>query len=241
MPDFQSLIKLLQNDNPNKRYEACEELRVSQQPLPQEAIDALKSITNDSDPDVADAAQRALALHTHVSNEPEFGQEQDKSSAVTITPKLEWGLWFLWILASVTAGGLAITYIFFGGYDLAHGVSASLGGIIGGIAVGFMPWHAQKRQISQVVWQRCIFISIALIVIALAIVAITNQWLFGIYISYWFIPSVLGSSIIGLITRGICQLYLISQVSWWRWVLAVISILIIGFVMLLFVAATSMV
>ncbi len=63
MSDIQSLIKMLQSNNPNKRYDACEELRVSQQPLPQEAIDALNSAMNDSNPDVADAAQRALALH----------------------------------------------------------------------------------------------------------------------------------------------------------------------------------
>ena len=86
MSNFQHLIELLKSDNPNKRYDACEELRVSRQPLPQEAIDVLKSVTNDSNPDVADAAQRALALHTQVSNDPELGQEQDKSSAITISP-----------------------------------------------------------------------------------------------------------------------------------------------------------
>ncbi|MBE0670365.1 MAG: hypothetical protein IH588_07240 [Anaerolineales bacterium] len=63
MSDIQNLIKMLHSNNPNMRYDACEELRVSHQPLPQEAIDALNSATNDSDPDVADAAQRALALH----------------------------------------------------------------------------------------------------------------------------------------------------------------------------------
>jgi len=87
MPGFESLIKLLQNDNPNKRYEACEELRVSQQPLSQEAIDALNFATNDSNPDVADAAQRALALHTQISNEPELGQEQYKAFTVADSPK----------------------------------------------------------------------------------------------------------------------------------------------------------
>ena len=87
MPDFQSLIKLLQNDNPNKRYEACEELRVSQQPLPQEAIDVLNLATNDSNPDVADAARRALALHTQVSNEPELRQEQDEVFTDVTSPK----------------------------------------------------------------------------------------------------------------------------------------------------------
>jgi len=66
MSDFQSLIQKLQSNNPNQRYDACEELRVMvlRQPLSQEAIDALTIATNDVDPDVADAAQRALALQT---------------------------------------------------------------------------------------------------------------------------------------------------------------------------------
>lgn len=63
MPDIQHLIELLKSDNPNKQYDACEQLRVSPAPLPQEAIDALRLATKDTDPDVADAAQRALALH----------------------------------------------------------------------------------------------------------------------------------------------------------------------------------
>lgn len=63
MPDIQHLIGLLKSDNPNKRYDACEQLRVSPVPLTEEAIDALRSATNDIDPDVADAAQRALVLH----------------------------------------------------------------------------------------------------------------------------------------------------------------------------------
>jgi hypothetical protein len=57
-------------------------------------------------------------------------KEDEEIQPTTLSPMLEWGPWFLWILASVTAGGLAITYIFFGGYDLALGLSASLGGII---------------------------------------------------------------------------------------------------------------
>ena len=64
MSDISRLIKLLQNDDHNKRYEACEELRTSQPPLPQEALDALAIAKNDKNPDVADAARRALEFHT---------------------------------------------------------------------------------------------------------------------------------------------------------------------------------
>jgi len=63
MSDIQRLIELLKSDNPNQRYDACEQLRVSQPPLSQETIDALSSATSDSNLDVADAARRALALH----------------------------------------------------------------------------------------------------------------------------------------------------------------------------------
>ena len=63
MSDIKHLIELLRSENPNKRYDACEELRISRQPLPPEAIDALNIAINDTNPDVADAAQRALAMH----------------------------------------------------------------------------------------------------------------------------------------------------------------------------------
>jgi hypothetical protein len=77
MPDIESLIQQLQGNNPNKRYDACEELRVMvlHQSLPQEAIDALNSATNDSNGDVAEAAQRALALHAQISNTPKQSEE----------------------------------------------------------------------------------------------------------------------------------------------------------------------
>jgi hypothetical protein len=63
MSDLQRLIDLLKSDNPNQRYDACEQLRVSRHSLSQAAIDALSSATHDSNLDVADAARRALALH----------------------------------------------------------------------------------------------------------------------------------------------------------------------------------
>ena len=67
MSDIQHPIELLKNNNPNTRYNACEELRVARQSLPQEAIDALRFATNDSNPEVADAAQRDPALQTQLT------------------------------------------------------------------------------------------------------------------------------------------------------------------------------
>ena len=63
MSDIQSLIKMLQSDNHNKRYDACEELRVLPS-LPPEVLEALRLVANDANPSVADAAQRAITLHT---------------------------------------------------------------------------------------------------------------------------------------------------------------------------------
>ena len=63
MSDIHSLIKMLQSDNHNKRYDACEELRVLPS-LPPEALEALRLAANDPNPSVADAAERAIAHHT---------------------------------------------------------------------------------------------------------------------------------------------------------------------------------
>lgn len=80
MYDIQSLINMLQSNDPDKRYDACEQLRVSRPPLPQNAIDALQLVTSDANSDVADAAQRALALHASRSNVDVIKNEQTSSS-----------------------------------------------------------------------------------------------------------------------------------------------------------------
>jgi hypothetical protein len=59
-----SLLKMLESNNPNKRYDACEQLRVTAS-IPEDALVALSRATQDSNPDVADAAKRAVALHTN--------------------------------------------------------------------------------------------------------------------------------------------------------------------------------
>jgi len=63
MPDFQKLITNLRSHRSSTRYEACEELRVAPV-IPPEALSALRAMTNDPDPGVADAARRALATHS---------------------------------------------------------------------------------------------------------------------------------------------------------------------------------
>jgi len=105
MSDIQHLIELLKSDNPNKRYDACEELRVSRQPLPQDAIDALRFATNDSNPEVADAAQRALALHT---SPPEAVSSIKQEETIINTVK-SW--WLIGLLAGLIPGLILYIWI----------------------------------------------------------------------------------------------------------------------------------
>jgi len=88
MSDISRLVTMLKNEDHNKRYEACEELRVSQTSLPQEAIDALIIATNDIDPDVADAAERALALHTSNTYNNSNRKTTSTSSAAKINTSI---------------------------------------------------------------------------------------------------------------------------------------------------------
>ena len=81
MTNIQKLIEQLQNPNPNKRYDACEELRVSPS-LPDNAINALRLTLQDDDPLVADAAKRALDLHAPVI--PDKPSESNRSTSVSI-------------------------------------------------------------------------------------------------------------------------------------------------------------
>ena len=103
MSDIQGLIKMLQSNNHNKRYDACEELRVSPW-LPPEALEALSSVTNDANPDVADAARRAIDLHIHASypveNSREFHlSERKKKSDKRLYVAMAFG-GILWLIPS---------------------------------------------------------------------------------------------------------------------------------------------
>jgi len=111
MSDIQNLIKMLQSNNPNMRYEACEELRVSHEPLPQDAIDALNSAMNDANPDVADAAQRALALHAPKLSPDVVKMEAHEENINEPPSNVNWLLVklgsgaFISIIVTIVAGG----------------------------------------------------------------------------------------------------------------------------------------
>jgi hypothetical protein len=62
MDEIERLSKALESPKASVRYDACESLRVTPT-LNDAAIAALERVSNDSDPDVRDAAQRALSLH----------------------------------------------------------------------------------------------------------------------------------------------------------------------------------
>ncbi len=62
MDNISRLIEQLHSPRQSQRYEACEWLRVAPS-LPQEAIDALEQATHDPDPEVAEDARRAIAIH----------------------------------------------------------------------------------------------------------------------------------------------------------------------------------
>ena len=66
MVDIQYLLEDLQSDNPIDRYDECKELSDSQS-IPDEAITALREATQDPQLFVAQAAQRALDLHSSES------------------------------------------------------------------------------------------------------------------------------------------------------------------------------
>jgi len=74
MADIEKLIKDLQSDNPGKRFQACNELFYAQS-IPESAIEALRQTTQDSDPVIANAAQRALGVHTETTTNPELQLE----------------------------------------------------------------------------------------------------------------------------------------------------------------------
>lgn len=147
-------------------------------------------------------------------------------------PPLEWGSWFLWVLASITAGGLFINWTIAGGDDLALGFSTSLAGWVGGILIGLMPWWAQKHPITRLHWWILVCISSAITCLALATIYFFNLPSYSsFYLKSWLLPVLIASTCIAWVSRAIGRRKLHSTVQWWRWLLAVILILLLGVVM----------
>ena len=84
MTNIEKLLINLESTNANIRYEACEELRVAKA-ISKQANDALEKATNDPDPLVADAAQRALLIHNPPTPASQEIQELERSIGGTKT------------------------------------------------------------------------------------------------------------------------------------------------------------
>lgn len=122
MSNVSHYIRMLQDKDHNKRYEACEELRVSTSPLPQEALDALAIAKNDKNPDVADAARRALEFHTPSTTKPKIDAQEGQTNNNANRGKKFLGGYLVFIIlivliCGITQGGdgLGLILAFVGG------------------------------------------------------------------------------------------------------------------------------
>jgi hypothetical protein len=138
MSDIHSLIKLLQSDNANERRAACKELRVSPS-LPDEALQALRVATQDKNPGVAEAAQRALATHAQQSSADLAGEKEPGRAMTEPKEKHHWLTRLSVIGASAIIGAfgsaflsLFVLVVMWGGID-----SASVG-VVWGPPIGFL-------------------------------------------------------------------------------------------------------
>jgi hypothetical protein len=114
MSDIQNLIKMLQSNNHYERYDACEQLRVSPS-LPLEALDALRLTTNDENPDVADAARRAIEHHSKIERlQLEQSQAQNWKSKLFLFGGLFFLMsfcgYYVFIFGSVSAWAVKDSY-----------------------------------------------------------------------------------------------------------------------------------
>jgi hypothetical protein len=97
MSDIQALVKMLHSNDADKRYDACEQLRVSPQ-LPPEALEELRALLHDKNADVADAARRAIELHTS-----DIPQQEERQETILAPHLLFWNnrkkkLWTLFFM-----------------------------------------------------------------------------------------------------------------------------------------------
>jgi hypothetical protein len=146
MRDIPQLIKMLQDNDHNRRYEACEELSVLRHHLPQVAIAALIVAKDDSNPAVADAAKRALAVHTELEKSDLEVFDKNSPSVKPLTMRQT-------ILIGALVGGVSISMLYireFSGvpdYLMGLVIYAFVGTILGmpGAIIGR---HLGKNRIS---------------------------------------------------------------------------------------------
>ena len=97
MSNIKDLTIMLKSSDPDQRYDACEKLRVSAS-IPPETLEVLRSVAKDENSDVADAAHRAIMMHTPASH------EQDKVNKNIISDDNEKELGFSLGIVSTSVG-----------------------------------------------------------------------------------------------------------------------------------------
>ena len=154
---------------------------------------------------------------------------------MTQTDTKQKDLWPLGVLVSVITGGWVINVL--AGLllnsselkPLDHpafiGLGPFLGGVIGGIVIGLIPWLAQKLPIRRLDWRGWAIIHIALIA--------TGLWLWlrmsaDDYLEALMVasPGLIACLLVTAITRWVYNRWLASRDAWWVWVLAVILIIV---------------
>ncbi len=78
---------MLDSTKANTRYDACEQLRITSESKEQVVL-ALEKLVRDKDPDVADAAQRALRAEAHQEVLAKLGRTIPKSNAELLAETL---------------------------------------------------------------------------------------------------------------------------------------------------------
>lgn len=171
-------------------------------------------------------------------------EEQTATTQPEILSPIEDEAWFLWLLTGVTVGSLAV-------YASFMQIGIILGGAIGGIIAGFMPYLVQHWQISKKRWELWILINSILIAASLLICAYhfylaaqaevlywaklgltsrTLQFELGMSLNVLFSNLVVGiirGLFVTAITRWACQRWKNSQASWKVWAVAGIIIVVI--------------
>jgi hypothetical protein len=180
-----------------------------------------------------------------------MNEEQTATTQPEILSPIEDGAWFLSILAGVMVGSLAVYASFIQPYRPFMEIGIILGGAIGGILAGFMPYLTQHWQISKKRWELWILINSILIAASLLICvyyfylaaqakvlyqaehdmhSVTLQSELKMGLDFLFSNLVVGI-ITGLpvaaITRWVCQRWQNSQASWKVWTVAGIIIVVI--------------
>jgi hypothetical protein len=128
MPNIAIQLDRLTSPNKNKRYDACEELRVAAH-LPPEAISALEAASNDSGTEVTDTARRALLAHQQVET-PSISISADSESSAELEVASMYKSIRSWAIGSILLGGLSI---------LASGTFNPGWGIVV-IVIGLLSW-----------------------------------------------------------------------------------------------------